>query len=248
MRVNLRVLRKPKWVLSLLVSCLLVGGIGLYTRTPPAILESTRAPHLLIMPHHDLIQDRFSKQYEQVPKIVRENTKTIYLFSPNHYFTEDIKIIRPDSALVESKIKKDHGVQIHLPLITHYFPNAKVIPYLFTRHVTREELDLLLKDLRRYQNDSSVFFIASVDFSHGLPISQAMTQDTLTMEMIKQHDLDSVLRLQDKSLDCPSCLYLALELFPPTEKSIIPLFHGNSAQFLQLSPDAVTTSYFVFAW
>lgn len=237
MRVILQVLLRHKLLLCSLVLLCLVA-----IDSPPVSL------HVLILPHHDLIRDRFPMFYERIPSSVREKVKTIYLFSPNHFFPDDVRISRSDSPVSQAKIDLDHGIQIHLPLISQYFPHAKVIPYLFTRHVTREELDHLLQELRRYQNNDSVFFIASVDFSHGLSFSQAMTQDDLTMEVIRQSNLDSVLRLQDESLDCPSCLYLAMQLSPLTTVTKEPIFHGNSAQFLSLSPNDPTTSYFVFAW
>lgn len=225
----------------------------------PSLVPRARpvSPRALILPHHDVVIDLFPTFYTSIPENVRTAVTTLYVLSPNHYHPEDMHVIMKDFDQTletigvihdESRFPQEHGVNLHLPFIARYFPHAKVVPLLFTRYVSRQELDAVLHHLQDRESDSSVFFLASIDFSHDLTYSQSTKKDAQTLNIIRGKDPSEVLSLSDAYLDCPACLYLIQSLRNKQMASPTLVFHGNSAKYLHLSSDARTTSYFVIAW
>lgn len=265
--------------LSFLVGCVFVVGVLLLwyllaldqTEQPVVLPEVSPQPRALVMPHHDLILEKFPNFYETLTKEERTKIKKIILLSPNHLQPERMQIVQRGTDVVlydQTKIKvspllhptngvvtdnqvflKEHGVNIHLRFITKYFPEAELTTLLFTRNVTQRSLDEVVKTLNVEPNKPSTLIIASVDFSHYLSYSEAKQKDTQTLNVIYEGQAQEILQLNDDYLDCPACMYVLMSMMKSSAKTTPDLvFHGNSAQFLRLDPAAPTTSYFVLKW
>lgn len=143
----------------------------------------------------------------------------------------------------------EHGVVLHAPYIAEYFPDAQVIPLLFTRSVSREKLAVLESALRPIFADEGTIIIASIDFSHYLTAAEAQEKDEITLDLVQKGAADTIMSLSDDHLDCPSCLSMLLRLMESSKNSQPEvLFHENSKDFMPMESDKPTTSYFIFRW
>lgn len=240
---------------------------------PPSQPPLTKA---LVVPHHDLLLDQFPSYYATFSVHDRQTIKQIILLSPNHFEpaatviktrVSNFELSQTQVVPVEANLLnefsqingvttddkvfiKEHGVFLHLPLIAHYFPQAKIIPLLLTRKIPTAVLDQVSAKLKTALERDDTLVLVSTDFSHYLPYSQAEKNDQHTLELVKAGKSAELLQLNDDYSDCPGCLYVlmnALEKNSPIQPPQI-LFHGNSAQFVHLPPDGPTTSYFVMKW
>lgn len=254
MREHLCSLHNFKRLLVIFLILVLCGSVFIGRTSSQA---KPGLPKALIVPHHDLILSLFPSFYESVPEEVRLKITTLYVLSPNHYHPEDTHVVMKDNDQAlslmgvvrdESRFHEEHGVNLQLPFIARYFPHTKVIPLLFTRYVSNQELNDVLRYLMRKQTEDTVFFLASVDFSHYLPYNQSTQKDQETWQLITGKDPNTIRALTDDNLDCPDCVYLiqSLRLAQGARPSLV--FHANSAKYMSLSPDAPTTSYFVITW
>lgn len=250
-------LQRSSLICALVLVSLLAGCIQ-STEPPPAKTstgeESTHV-RVLVLPHHDLILSKFDSFYASIPISERPEIKTVYLLSPNHFHPEINKIVTKGEHEQLKNIGvqqqdewffKEHGTFLHLPFIQKYLPNAKVTPLLFTRHIPKEQLEALSSFLLAESEKESVLFIVSADFSHNLSATEASDRDQETLSLLQHEDEEALLKLADTHVDCSACLYLATKVTKGVKPMV--LFHGNSSEFMQISPDAITTSYFVLEW
>jgi poly-gamma-glutamate synthesis protein (capsule biosynthesis protein) len=242
----------------------------------PAPSQELPLTKALIVPHHDLLLDQFPSYYATFSVRDRQTIKHIILISPNHFEPAErvvktrlsnfelsprqvvpidtdflatastIKGVVPD----DSVFKKEHGVFLHLPFIAHYFPQVTITPLLLTRKIPSAVLDQVILRLKTAVQRDDTLLLVSSDFSHYLPYSQAEKNDEHTLALLEGKKSAELLQLSDDYSDCPGCLYVLIETLEanPKTQPLQILFHGNSAQFIPLSPDAPTTSYFVIKW
>lgn len=228
----------------------------------------------LVVPHHDILADNFQSYYDVITPAKKKSVNRIIILAPNHFEPEQtviktanqpfeslssqsvgittafLPLLLKNGVHIDQKVfGNEHAVFLHLPLIAKNFPNATITPLLFTRNIPRSSLDGLVDTFRNMSFLEETLVLVSSDFSHGLPYAEAEKRDQETLTAIRAGDRQTILRLNDEYLDCPSCMYVALGL-PSTAKVIQPQvrFHGNSTQFLALSADTATTSYYVLNW
>jgi AmmeMemoRadiSam system protein B len=224
-------------------------------------------PSVLVVPHHDLIRYLFPNFYEKVQN--PEAFTKVLILSPNHFQTDSTKVkIRSESYLdtngneipIDRKITdslaeyvvvdnevfdSEHGVQIHLPFIAQYFPDATVTSMLFTRVISSEDLRQIETQLKQVA-DEQTLIIVSTDFSHYLGYADAQERDKVTLRLMREQNNEEIASLNDEYLDCPTCLYLASKLKPMNNFELV--FYDNSYNYLSLTDHDMTTSYFVLKW
>jgi MEMO1 family protein len=254
--------------LFLAISCVGIGSVLLWcltfatqqdiaqTSQPRITVQTSSQLRALVVPHHDIVLEKFPEFYGQLTKEESANFKKVILLSPNHFQPERLQIVQRGTSVTsagvvtdEQVFLKEHGVNIHLPFIKKQFPQAELTTLLFTRNVTQSSLDELIKTLNTEITETPTLVIASVDFSHYLSYQEAEQMDAQTLALIQDNRDQEVLRLSDDYLDCPACLYVVMNMMKGSAKKSLDLvFHGNSAQFLRLGTDEPTTSYFVLKW
>lgn len=222
----------------------------------------------IVLPHHDLVLEEFPDFYKHI--VDNNQINKIIILSPNHFETTSTVVkLRLSNFSINQKIvpvesnnisglefveiddqvfEKEHGVFIHLPFIAQYFPDVPITALLLTRAINQDDLDKLIVALRS-NIDESTLLLVSTDFSHGLDYSSAEEKDVQTEKLVMQGNADSILALNDEYTDCSACLYVLLRL-QSTARYVQPekMFHGNSAQYVPLNSEQITTSYFVFTW
>jgi len=178
----------------------------------------------MIVPHHNVPLDKITKMY----RTASNEAKTIILLSPDHFSTSDREMLvskkswygefgelRTDKKLIEQlltldfiyedddEIVKEHGLNIHIPFISRYFENVRVVPIAVNKSIQKHQLDELLTVI-----PEDVFIIASVDFSHYYPKKEADQFDKHTMKLFEIEAYDEFFKLNDAYFDTPGVLYL----------------------------------------
>jgi poly-gamma-glutamate synthesis protein (capsule biosynthesis protein) len=241
------------------------------TTTTPTRPPSETRTRAIVLPHHDLILNEFPSFHSQIK--ITKPIKKIILLSPNHFEPESlvaktthsflsliddkkIPVVENSAALFSehsvvndpSVFVAEHGIQLHLPYIQKYFPEAEVLPLLLTRNISKNNLNEMIATFRPMITDQTLL-IVSTDFSHYLKKADAEKKDSETLHLINESRYDQILDLNDDYLDCPACMYVVMKLLDtePRSKPEI-LFHSNSSEYLKQTKDEPVTSYFVIRW
>lgn len=220
-----------------------------------------------VIPHHLLASDIIVSFFSRLAN--KDSIKRIVLIGPNHYergntvFTTStygwetpVGNVFPDSGAVDHLVKENSSLQINeevisqehsiggiMPFIAHYVPNADVVPIAISRQATLPNLEELAKSLKSF-NKKDTIFIASVDFSHYLSLSEAQEKDVETLEILRQKDLEALLALDESNVDSPESLALLILLMGQQGISMFDVLeHKNSADYTD-EAEAETTSYY----
>jgi AmmeMemoRadiSam system protein B len=146
-------------------------------------------------------------------------------------------------SLDEENLEKDHAVKTLVPFIKEYFPDAKIVPLLFTSEETMRK-DMLLADKLNSLSSDSTFILASLDFSHYLSAAVADEKDKETLDDIQKKDYAAISAFNSDHTDSHWALITlirTMELENANGPEVIR--HMNSAEFPGEDP-TYTTSYF----
>ncbi|PIR95917.1 MAG: AmmeMemoRadiSam system protein B [Candidatus Doudnabacteria bacterium CG10_big_fil_rev_8_21_14_0_10_42_18] len=132
---------------------------------------------------------------------------------------------------------EEHAIGVQASFIKKYFPDAKLVPVLFSSAAGAEAAEKLLNALMESGQD--VFVISSTDFSHYEPLAVADRVDELTERQIKNLDAKSATLRQ---VDSVAALNFVLG-FTKAQKAELSYFEHASSYDFTGNPDN-TTSYF----
>jgi AmmeMemoRadiSam system protein B len=104
----------------------------------------------------------------------------------------------------------EHSVAGIVPAIAYYLPEARVVPLALRRDVTASEAERLAAALAPLL-DGATAVVATVDFSHYLPVDQARLRDIETLAALRSLDSPRVLSFGDEHLDSPASIALLME-------------------------------------
>lgn len=229
----------------------------------------------LIIPHHLLAEKLIAAG---IKRLQAQQPKLIIIVGPNHFSPEETQILTTKKSwqtvvgpvysqvdFIEKMLSKenwqekiglddqtllqDHTIYAPLSFISYYLPDAKLVPLLLPRSLTKEELENFAADLAilteksNYQIDE-VVMIGSIDFSHYLLPAEAEEKDETTLKIIQERDWESLLMLNDHYIDSPAAFVLTFEFAHKLGADEMELFsHTNSGQILDRR-DIECTSYF----
>lgn len=217
-----------------------------------------------VVPHHNLAEVKIDEFWKKVSETAEP--KTIFLVGPDHFNLAKAPTVLTKSQNIfpgytkleqetltkmssvgvvedDSVFTKEHSIQIHIPYVYRYFPEASVVPILFRSDATIEEVIELAKNLRPFLSQETIV-IASVDFSHYLSIEEARERDEVSMQALKTFDYDTLSHFGPDNADSDQSLIFMLEMVCPSHDCTWEqLFHGNSTDFDPANPFE-TTSYF----
>lgn len=216
-----------------------------------------------IVPHHliagDIISDLFSRLSLQKPK-------TIILIGPNHYEVGNALVISSDKdwqtvfgrveldrKVINSLKEKDlisfndqvmleeHSVQGSMPYIKYFTPKTKIVPLILSNMINKAQLETLATALEDSVKRGAVV-VAPVDFSHHLSSNEADKRDEVTLEIMKNKDIDRLLMLKSQNIDSPPSIALIMMLMEKTGHSDFILeHHTNSGKMLGDRSQEVTS-------
>lgn len=216
----------------------------------------------IIINHHF-----FANQYmaEIIQTIKSNELKTVVLLSPNHFFTGSGNIqigniefdtpfglLEPDTKTIsklsnqsDSSFSKEHGITGIVGFIKKEIPNAKIIPIISKDYLDENELDEFAQELYKKIPKDSVI-IASLDFSHYVPLNYAKFQDEMALNTIQNFDLK---RINKINIDSVPTLKLMLKLMNSYGYNKFNLVSNSSSSILQndyqtLENTSYITGYF----
>jgi AmmeMemoRadiSam system protein B len=224
--------------------------------------------HGCIVPHHLVAKDLIHEVFQNVQK---NNYKTVVLIGPDHESTNKGKIfttlsdwqtprgiLETDSKLTkellkydfviedDDKITMEHSTSSIIPFINHYLKNIKIVTLVLTKQVKLEDVEILTDELYKNINLHETLFIASVDFSHYLNLEDAQKKDLISMEAIKNKDINKLMSFTNDNLDSPISVVTLLKIMDKlgaAEGAI--LNHSNSELILKKKIEE-TTSYITY--
>jgi len=160
------------------------------------------------------------------------------------------------SALLEAGLAQEawttldgeHSIGALMPLVKLYLPETRVVALTLRRGVTLKEAAVLGSFLREWTTATrgDVFVVASVDFSHYLPRSQAEDRDELTLAALTRADWPTLFGMGPSNLDSPGALAVAFAFAGKMEQTRFQVVeHTNSAGLLGRPDLPETTSHFL---
>lgn len=220
----------------------------------------------IIAPHHLLVSELIARS---LMAMSGRSIKTVVVIGPDHEnkggapiisgdfsWETPFGIIEPDTKpirelLQNSKVfigfdtlASEHSVGVFMPYIKKSYPNASVIPILFSSYANEGDCEYVADFLTKFDpNTTRVIF--SIDFSHYLSEALAYEKDRETLNLIGRGDYSKILPLTSDHLDSPATLVTALIYFAKNNLSFDLLYHKNSNDYLS-SMEKITTSYIGF--
>ncbi|NQV12211.1 AmmeMemoRadiSam system protein B [Candidatus Uhrbacteria bacterium] len=216
-----------------------------------------------IIPHHALASDLIAEAFGQLA--LSSHPSTIVIVGPNHEEVGDGNAITSsldwkmsngnvghdgsfmselvtDGYTVEDNnvVVDEHSVGTLIPYIAHYFPDAKVVPIVLSSKHDIFQSEKLGEALA----DKNTLIIASVDFSHYLPLNIANEHDLVTSRAIDARDSATIAQMNSDYLDSPPSLitlFSAMDALNANEQTLLQ--HTNSAVIEGVEAES-TTSYF----
>jgi len=147
------------------------------------------------------------------------------------------KVLQDGAFIDDDCFDNEHSVAVQTIFIKYLFPDAKIVPLLFSANTSNKSIIQLADALSLYKDKITV--IASVDFTHYQKVDRATELDNESEQMIK--NLDTTL-LDIKHVDSPPIMKLAILLakkFGTTKPEILK--RANSFDFTGDPED--TTGY-----
>jgi poly-gamma-glutamate synthesis protein (capsule biosynthesis protein) len=137
------------------------------------------------------------------------------------------EVIRVGAFIDDKCFENEHSVAVQTIFIKYLFPNAKIVPILFSANTANQAVVQLADKLSLYKD--RVIVIASLDFSHYKKVDEAIEIDAESEKMIK--NLDTTL-LDIKHLDSPPVIDLVILLAKKFNATQLEFFkRANSFDF-----------------
>ena len=221
-----------------------------------------------ILPHHLLASDMIHEVFQNVKN---QQYETVVLIGPDHesilmgkIFTTlkdwqtPMGVLKTDKEAVRSLLKNDfmmeddakmtreHSVSGIVPFVKYYLSDAKIVGLAMSKQTKLKDIEKLIDDLGNFVDIEKTLFIASVDFSHYLTLEQADRMDSITMDAIKNKDINKIMSFTNDNLDSPVSIVTMLGLMDKLyEADAHMLNHSNSELIVRQRMDE-TTSYITY--
>lgn len=221
-----------------------------------------------LVPHHDLAAELLSGFFLLLEE---DPPEVIFLVGPNHEaagppvitgrrpWQTDFGLVEVDpgavdalvglglAAVEEDVLAREHAMGTLMPYIKFHAPEARVVPLILHRGLSRADLERLAGALAAELGPGRIL-VASVDFSHYLTRPEAEAMDRETLATITAGDLDRLLQMGPEHLDSPGSVAVLLTAMAAAgADGPTVLGHTNSGAILR--DDLIeTTSYFTFVF
>lgn len=136
----------------------------------------------------------------------------------------------------------EHGLYNHAPFIKHYFPKAKFVPIMLKWETTPEQTKALADWLNSHL-PADALVIASVDFSHYMPVDMADFHDISSYATIHNFDYENI---YDLEIDSPPSISTVMHLMENRGyQDVQRLAHTNNQDFRTGIVDRTTSHNFI---
>ncbi len=143
---------------------------------------------------------------------IKKEAKNVFIFAPAHYerifgcavcnydeFETPLGNIKVNKELTQKiaefcdcntadfAFEKEHSIEVQLPLIKYFLPNAQIVSVLYGC----ENFKNLCETIEHFWKDEDNVFIISSDLSHFYPEKEAFKIDNYTAKMIEENNLSN---------------------------------------------------------
>jgi poly-gamma-glutamate synthesis protein (capsule biosynthesis protein) len=155
-------------------------------------------------------------------------------------------LLASESLVAESDLfRREHGIGAVLPYVARFFPGTPIVPVAIAIGSNRKEWDALVAALDPLVTERTLI-LQSTDFSHYLPLSEAVLRDQETLNVIAAGDLDAVETLhQPQHLDSRGGQYIQVRLQKERFGAAPVVIANSNMQFYVDTEVDETTSYIV---
>ena len=232
------------------------GGIASY---PPRSGDSPPVVRGGVVSHH-LLAERYIARYFQ--NLSGHAYRQVVLIGPNHanagvsdvitstrrdwdtpYGVVHVARVLPELPQGDAVMAGDHALEVLMPYIKVYLPQASVIPILIKSSVTENELNSLVVKLNGLVGSDTLVLVSS-DFSHYLSEEDAFAHDTIALSAIERRDYAFLAPVRADYLDSPGSVIVMLKLMDEIGANKLQVFAHASAATIANTPGAPTTTYY----
>lgn len=195
-----------------IIAVLLLGGAGFSVSAqnrfvPDHVLQTSFAAkksydvpngaRILIIPHHLVAGREIASLLTSIP-----SPKQVYLLSPDHFSTgKHALTIEP------AEQAEEHGIQGLIPFIQKSWPEAQIAPAMLRIDASTSSRMQITRNISSalIQNPESIL-IATIDFSHYLPVFAADFHDAYSADIIRSLSCEKAFSME---LDAPGVFEIA---------------------------------------
>jgi len=228
-----------------------------------------------IVPHHMAAATLISGFFNAVAKSGRQYD-TVVIVAPNHEgatgdivvsfkdwqaldtvycdrdIIEGVYAKNPDGITItesDDRMEEDHAASVLIPYISHYLPETKVAVFLLSRRLALENIYNFAKILSDEikATGKRVLFVASIDFSHYLPVSIAVKNDRITEAAILDRNYREIQEFSNGYVDSPQSLNTFLLYLKNSDTDNIEILYNSDMSEFYGNGINETTSYFIIA-
>lgn len=140
---------------------------------------------------------------------------------------------------------REHGLHAVLPFIRHFFPDAAIVPLAISPAAKRRDWDRLAERLKPLL-DAQTLIVQSTDFSHYLPMANALLRDQEVLNTLASESLDAVAALRPVAhMDSIGAQYIQMRLQREVFGAELFVIANANSQGYTDTVLAETTSYIV---
>lgn len=230
-------------------------------------LKNTGSIQGCILPHHLTASDLIHEVFQNV-----SNTKydTVVLMGPDHESIQKGKIftttkdyqtpfgiLKTNEELTnelkkldfvienDEKLTLEHSTSGIMPYIKYYLSDVDVVTLVITKQTKIENVHKLIEVLCNV-NKGSTLFIASVDFSHYLDLNNSEKMDLISMDAIKNKDINKIMTFDNNYLDSPICIVALLKTMEKLNAHNTQLLNRSNTELILQTKMEETTSYLTY--
>jgi poly-gamma-glutamate synthesis protein (capsule biosynthesis protein) len=218
----------------------------------------------ITVPHHLLAADLIARAFWAASA---KSYKRVIVLAPDHFrlvkgrfatglapFETTFGTVEIDNGAVKrllasgdlfeaARFDAEHGLLAEMPFIRHFFPEAKVVPVLASIFTTPEDW-LAAAEVLQLISDDDTLVVQSTDYSHYLPLGEAVRRDQESLAVITGRDPDAVVpMLQPAHMDSKAAQFIQMHLQNNIGSTPTVIANRNSAEYG--GPQGTTTSYIV---
>ncbi|MCC7522541.1 AmmeMemoRadiSam system protein B [Candidatus Uhrbacteria bacterium] len=234
-----------------IIAVLLLGGTGFsvsaQNRFAPAfVLETSfkakevypvpKDARILIIPHHLVAGREIASLLASTPA-----PKNVFLLSPDH-FSSGEEFLTTDSI----RQADEHGIHGLVPFIEQAWPGAQIVPAMLRIDTpTGTRLEITQKISSELIRTPDSILIATIDFSHYLPVFAADFHDEYSADMIRSLSCDKAYTIE---LDAPGIFEIAC--MTARRLGLAPTIHANTNSLSLMKAEIAqdSTSHFLVSF
>jgi MEMO1 family protein len=127
-------------------------------------------------------------------------------------------------------------------------PNAKLVPIMLQGDTSMEICTTLGNTIAKLSSNKNSLILASVDFSHYLPLEEADKMDEITLNAINTRNLKQIRSMGNDNMDSPPSIITLLSAMNAIGADKLKVLGHSNSDRIANSDTGYTTSYFTMVF